>query len=308
MYALDKEGDIIHIDDAEKKVSYYCDNCGGELRVRVDSKKRKKFSHIGENCKSKGEKLTHRYWKEQISRAKKILEHNIVDSRIDLEIPKLKGKYVPDVVLKTDKGEYIIVDICVLTPGGEVSSRPIKNVDYYKQLKSLKKVYEIDIEYGIIIDGRKVYDREEYRQEYEKLKNILEISKNYIISKYQNDGGLRYRTDWYYPVFSPRTHEELKIDKNWIHNFERARITLSGSVDRYMIELETDPFYVNIYSWKPIEKAEYFGHLIIKELNFDIEPEVKLIDKYITGREKEYEVYFDGNVPPLFLSGPFFTL
>ena len=64
MLALTKDKEIIHIKDALVKTDYYCDECGGILRVRNGKVRIKHFYHLNEDCGSEGESLIHKYWKD----------------------------------------------------------------------------------------------------------------------------------------------------------------------------------------------------------------------------------------------------
>ena len=73
LLAYDKEGNIIHIDDALPRTDYICSDCGNILRVKKGEIKAKHFFHLNtENCGGTGESLIHKYFKKKILKFKTI--------------------------------------------------------------------------------------------------------------------------------------------------------------------------------------------------------------------------------------------
>ncbi|MGL6113462.1 MAG: competence protein CoiA family protein [Cetobacterium sp.] len=143
MLALNSKNEIVHIKNALTKLDYYCADCGGILRVRNGKIKVKHYYHLSKDCGNKGESLIHRYWKEYFSKLKEFKEYKIIDSRMEVQL--LQGNYIPDVVLKTEKETYLIIEICYKNP------KTVEYLEKYKKLSKLEKVYEIKVDFNEII-------------------------------------------------------------------------------------------------------------------------------------------------------------
>ncbi len=239
MLALTKDNKVVHIDNAVSKVDYYCAKCGGKLRVKNGKIRAKHFYHLNIDCGDKGESLIHKCWKKYFLKQKEFDEYNIIEAREEVHL--LKGEYIPDIVYKTDKGVYIILEICVTNP------KPKEYINKYKRLKKLEKVYEIIVEFGKILnikilyntkreeDLKKNIEKKEYINKYKRLKKLekvyeiivefgkilnikilyntkreedlkknIEKKRKYILETYYEQGGLLYealKQDKYDPPF-----------------------------------------------------------------------------------------------------------
>ena len=251
MLALDSNNNIVHIKDALSQTNYFCDECKGILRVKNGSKKAKHFFHLSENCGSKGESLIHRYWKEYFSKLKEFRGYIIIDSRIEFGL--LNNTFFPDVVLKTDKNEYIIIEICYKNP---------KNIEYLEKFKKLTrfiKVYEIKVDFNKILEIKEIYDKNDYRKLDKAKEKVL---KNGSL-KYEKINGKQY----YVPFFDLRYKNYKKPKKK--------KIYLSYNCKG--IEIKTEPFTINVYNIYIgdcfNDTNEKLGNLYIKDFeteNFEI--------------------------------------
>ena len=146
LLAYDKEGNIIHIDDALPRTDYICSDCGNILRVKKGKIRAKHFFHLNtENCGGTGESLIHKYFKKKILKFKTIkipiyyLEENtnkIKCSGLERfkiktaheEVRLLDGKLIPDILLELENGFKIAVEICYKNPKGE------EEIEKYKKI------------------------------------------------------------------------------------------------------------------------------------------------------------------------------
>ncbi|MGL5592725.1 competence protein CoiA family protein [Cetobacterium sp.] len=264
MFALNSNNKIIHIKNALGKIDYYCANCKGILRVRNGKIKIKHFYHLAKDCGDRGESLIHRYWKEYFLTVKEFENYNIVDSRTEVSL--LNGNYIPDIVLKTDKETYIIIEICYKNP------KTSEYFEKYKKLSKLEKVFEIKVDFNEIIETKILYDKFELKNLYEE----LQIAKNYLIN-YSKDGGIVHRQDMYHPIeIYLSLHKDMKMAYRWSYNPEvkkkykypyknsivrtKVKIYLSVNTELYG-NLITSPFYVNIYNERELEGSAYNGQL-----------------------------------------------
>ena len=260
MLAKTKDGKIIHIKDALVKTDYYCDNCGSILRVRNGKIRAKHFYHLNKDCGSKGESLIHKYWKDYFLSLKKFDEYNIVIS--EAKVPLLKGTYIPDIFLKTDKGTYIIIEICYKNPKTDAY------IEKFEKLakKGVEKIYEIEVDFDKIINTKILFNIEDiknFKEKQKKLFNQLEKNKQYIINKYSKSGGLIYNI--INEMLSPYTlyknlkykcsyncFAKLQYDISISLKYKNFKICLAENLNfkTENILIKSSPFYVNIYDYK----------------------------------------------------------
>lgn len=270
MLALTDKKEIIHIKDALSKTDYYCAKCGGRLRVRNGKIKVKHFYHLGTDCGSKGESLIHKYWKNYFLNLKEFEGYNIVESREEVSL--LKGTYIPDVVMKTDKNTYIIIEIFYKNP------KDCSYFEKFKKLKRLEKVYEIEVDFNEIISQKKLYDIEEIKEKERKRKELLEEverKRRYIINKYSKKGGLVF--DYNILKLSSATfvlYKDLKPKYNYAYNkfarvwyrypvsssllYKKYKVYFSERVED--IEVKSKSFYINIYDYKNLNYYNWLGY------------------------------------------------
>lgn len=270
MLALTKDKEIIHIKDALVKTDYYCDECGGILRVRNGKVRIKHFYHLNEDCGSEGESLIHKYWKNYFVNLKEFKGYKIIASR--KEVSLLKGTYIPDVVLKTDKGTYIIIEIYYKNP---------KTDDYkekLKKLKDLERAYEIKVNFEKILDIKILFDVEKNREDMEKNRKIemkkekltknlikeVERKRYYILEKCSKKGGLIYNI--INNMLCIRSISPNNLENSDRYNkFTGIQEIISNSFKYqkfkvYLVEIldfedgiisgKSSPFYINIYDYK----------------------------------------------------------
>lgn len=273
MLALTKDKEIIHIKDALVKTDYYCDECGGILRVRNGKVRIKHFYHLNEDCGSEGESLIHKYWKNYFVNLKEFKGYKIIASR--KEVSLLKGTYIPDVVLKTDKGTYIIIEIYYKNP---------KTDDYkekLKKLKDLERAYEIKVNFEKILDIKILFDIEvEKRKKLftENLAKEVERKRQYIIKKYYKDGGLVFDYEDHMPYTYFTLSKDLepkygyaksKFSKGYyryvIRNslkFKKFKIRLKENLKfgNEYISVISEPFEIDIYDYKNIYNHLNYGN------------------------------------------------
>lgn len=277
MFAYTKDNEIIHIKDALPKTDYYCGHCGGRLRVRNGKIKIKHFYHLDNDCGDRGESLIHKYWKEYFSKLKEFEEFKIIDSRTEVRL--LNNTYIPDIVLKIDNENYIIVEICYKNP------KTFSYLEKFKKLTKLKKVYEIKVDFDEIIETKEIYDREKYINEYNNLKNKLFLAKEFILNISQK-GGLKFEINHHYPYLSPVLDKYLKMEYRWNYNPitgngysypykpsiipTKSKIFLSISSRSYDFKIKTKPFLVNIYNKKEAMETYKFGELFIENSEFNL--------------------------------------
>ena len=273
MLALTKDKEIIHIKDALVKTDYYCDECGGILRVRNGKVRIKHFYHLNEDCGSEGESLIHKYWKNYFVNLKEFKGYKIIASR--KEVSLLKGTYIPDAVLKTDKGTYIIIEIYYKNP---------KTDDYkekLKKLKDLERAYEIKVNFEKILDIKILFDIEvEKRKKLftENLAKEVERKRQYIIKKYYKDGGLVFDYEDHMPYTYFTLSKDLepkygyaksKFSKGYyryvIRNslkFKKFKIRLKENLKfgNEYISVISEPFEIDIYDYKNIYNHLNYGN------------------------------------------------
>lgn len=278
MLALTKDNKVVYIDNAVSKVDYYCAKCGGKLRVKNGKIRVKHFYHLNIDCGDKGESLIHKCWKKYFLKQKEFDGYNIIEAREEVHL--LKGEYIPDIVYKTDKGVYIILEICVTNP------KPKEYINKYKRLKKLEKVYEIIVEFGKILNIKILYNTKRE----EDLKKNIEKKRKYILETYYEQGGLLYealKQDKYDPPFlRPQLNKDIlvkygeePIDSTW-KKFVKREISLALRGKKFKIYLEeqdenikvkSEPFYITIYDYK---NMEYFFDMMnvfsIKLISEDI--------------------------------------
>lgn len=277
MFALNTANEVVHIKDALIKTNYYCANCKGILRVKNGKIKVKHFYHLSKDCGDGGESLVHRYWKEYFSKLKEFEGFKIIDARTEVKL--LNNTYIPDIVLKTDNGNYLIIEICYKNP------KTIEYLEKYKELSKLIRVYEIKVDFDKIIETKILYDK----LELESLYNELEIAKNYLID-YSKNGGIIHIQDMGYIVgIDLKLRKDIKMEYRWSYNPEikkRYKYAYKSSIiltkvkiylkkyTRAYGELMTFPFYVNIYNERELINKVYNGKLgtiyIEKDINVDI--------------------------------------
>ena len=273
MLALTKDKEIIHIKDALVKTDYYCDECGGILRVRNGKVRIKHFYHLNEDCGSEGESLIHKYWKNYFVNLKEFKGYKIIASR--KEVSLLKGTYIPDVVLKTDKGTYIIIEIYYKNP---------KTDDYkekLKKLKDLERAYEIKVNFEKILDIKILFDIEVEKKKKlftENLAKEVERKRQYIIKKYYKDGGLVFDYEDHMPYTYFTLSKDLepkygyaksKFSKGYyryvIRNslkFKKFKIRLKENLKfgNEYISVISEPFEIDIYDYKNIYNHLNYGN------------------------------------------------
>lgn len=286
MFALDSNNNIVHIKDALSQTDYFCAKCGGRLRVRNGKIKIKHFyHHLDNDCGDRGESLIHRYWKEYFSKLKEFQGYTIIDSRIEFGL--LNNTYIPDVILKTDKNDYIIIEICYKNP------KTIEYLEKFKKLIRFIKVYEVEVDFDKIIEIKELYDKKEYEEEYDKIKNTLHSVKEYILNTTKN-GGLKFEFDHHYPYFVPVIDKYLKMEYRWNYNPitkisysyaykdsiipTKSKIYLSKSSHRYHYTIKSEPFYINIYNKKEAIETYKMGELFIKDFKLARSISVYLIE------------------------------
>lgn len=272
MLAKTKDGEIIHIKDALIKTDYFCGKCGGRLRVRNGKIKVKHFYHLNSDCGDRGESLIHLYWKNYFSNLKEFDGYKITNS--GKEVSLLKGNYISDIFLKTDKGTYLIIEICYKNP---------KTDDYKKFFKILgdkgiEKIYEIKVDFDGILNTKILFDIKRAKwieKKHEELKKEAELIREYIIKTYYADGGLIFEEYDHMPYC------EFVLSKNLVPKYRYAynkyartwyKYNLSNSLKykKFKVALlreleiggetiyeESSPFYIKIYDYKNLE-----GHLI----------------------------------------------
>lgn len=303
MLALTKDNEIIHIKDAVVKTDYYCDECGGILRVKNGTRKVKHFFHKDKDCGSEGESLIHRYWKNYFVNLKEFEGYKIVASKA--EVPLLSGSYIPDVFLKNDKGTYIIIEIFYKNP---------KTDDYQKVFKILgdkgiEKVYEVQVDYEKILDIKTLFDREKNREIEKKKEELtenlikkIERKRQYILEKYSKNGGLIFNIindilcnykDLNTKIKSKDTYNKFTDIENMINSSlkcKKFKICLVENLEfeNEKILIESTPFYINIYDYRNfIDYLKRNGELVKFYLK---DEDLKGYIKILFDREKNREI------------------
>lgn len=256
MLAYTKDNKVIHIKNALPKTDYFCANCGGRLRVRDGKIRAKHFAHINEDCKDRGESLIHKCWKKYFLKLKEFDGYNII--KAEEEVLLLDGDYRPDIVYKTDKGTYIILEICVSNP------KTKEYIKKYKRLKKLEKVYEIIVDFGKISDTKILFNREEEKE----LQIKVEKKRKYILDTYYEVGGLvceAIKNDGYAPPFLcpyfnkdiPAKYKGEAIDLSW-KKTRMYEASLSSRGKKFKVHLEeksgnikvkSESFFIMIYDY-----------------------------------------------------------
>lgn len=271
MLAKTKDGEIIHIKDALIKTDYFCGKCGGRLRVRNGKIKVKHFYHLNADCGDRGESLIHLYWKNYFSNLKEFDGYKITNS--GKEVSLLKGNYIPDVFLRTDKGTYLIIEICYKNP---------KTDDYKKFFKILgdkgiEKIYEIKVDFDGILNIKILFDIEKVKRiekKREDLKKEAELIREYILKTYYANGGIFFDEYDHIPCYGFTLYKDLEPKYAYAYN-KYARIwykyNISSSLqykkfkvcllrklkfEGEIISEESRPFYIKIYDYKNLK-----GHL-----------------------------------------------
>lgn len=260
MLAKTKDGKIIHVKDALVKTDYYCDNCGSILRVRNGKIRVKHFYHLNKDCGSKGESLIHKYWKNYFLSLKEFDGHNIIISEV--EVPLLKGTYIPDIFIKTDKGTYIIIEIYYKNPKTDAY------IEKFEKLakKGVEKIYEIEVDFDKIISIKILFDTKDIKKFKEKQKelfNELERKRQYLINKYSKSGGLVYNiiNDMLSPYilyknlknkYSYNHFTKLQYDISLSLKYKNFKIYLAENLNFKTEDtlIKSNPFYINIYDYK----------------------------------------------------------
>lgn len=275
MLAYTKDNKVIHINNALPKTDYFCANCGGRLRVRNGKIRAKHFVHINDDCKDQGESLIHECWKKYFSKLKNFEGYNIIASR--QERPLLNGAYIPDVILKTDKNNYIII---------EVDYKNSKDKSYLEKFKLLPKtfikVFEVKVDFGKILDTKILFDREREKRIEERKKELnkeVEEIRQYILDKYYNNGGLVFDQDHHMPYFQFILHKDLKpkygyssYKSKWQYRYiiksslkyKKFKVYLMKSLhfENQYISEKSSSFYINIYDYTNIyTHLKWFGTL-----------------------------------------------
>lgn len=274
MLAYTKDNKVIHIKDALPKTDYYCGNCGGRLRVRNGTKKIKHFYHLDSDCGDRGESLIHKYWKKYFLSLKEFDGYNIIASMEEVHLPNIK--YTPDVVLKTNKETYLVIEVCYKNPKDENYNKK------FKKIKNLEKVYEIKVNFDKILETKILFDIETERrieQRKKELQKEAEKIRQYILDKYYTNGGLVFDTDHHMPYSRLIFHKDLKpkygyssykskrqyryIIKSSLE-YKKIKVYLSISLHfkkNFLTEIST-PFELNIYDYKNIyQQLKYFFEL-----------------------------------------------
>ena len=286
MLALTDKKEIIHIKDALSKTDYYCAKCGGRLRVRNGKIKVKHFYHLGTDCGSKGESLIHKYWKNYFLNLKEFEGYNIVESREEVSL--LKGTYIPDVVMKTDKNTYIIIEIFYKNP------KDCSYFEKFKKLKRLEKVYEIEVDFNEIISQKKLYDIEEIKEKERKRKELLEEverKRRYIINKYYRKGGLVIEEDGHLPSATLVLYKDLKPKYNYAYNkfarvwyrypvsssllYKKYKVYFSERVED--IKVKSKSFYINIYDYKNLNYYNWLGYFYFYSKDENLKGNISIV-------------------------------
>lgn len=286
MLALTDKKEIIHIKDALSKTDYYCAKCGGRLRVRNGKIRAKHFYHLGIDCGSKGESLVHKYWKNYFLNLKEFEGYNIVESREEVSL--LKGTYIPDVVMKTDKNTYIIIEIFYKNP------KDCSYFEKFKKLKRLEKVYEIEVDFNEIISQKKLYDIEEIKEKERKRKELLEEverKRRYIINKYYRKGGLVIEEDGHLPSATLVLYKDLKPKYSYAYNkfarvwyrypvsssllYKKYKVYFSERVED--IEVKSKSFYINIYDYKNLNYYNWLGYFYFYSKDENLKGNISIV-------------------------------
>lgn len=257
MLAYTKDNKVIHIKNALVHEEYICIKCKGKLGVKDGNIRTKHFFHKTKDCGDRGESFVHECWKKYFSKLKKFDGYNIIASRQEYHL--LNGAYIPDVILKTDKNNYIII---------EVDYKNSKDKSYLEKFKLLPKtfikVFEVKVDFGKILDTKILFNREKEKE----LQIGIEKKRKYILDTYYEVGGLvceAIKNDGYAPPFLcpyfnkdiPAKYKGEAIDLSW----KRARMyeaSLSSRGKKFKVHLEeksgnikvkSESFFIMIYDY-----------------------------------------------------------
>ena len=272
MLALTDKKEIIHIKDALTKTDYYCAKCGGRLRVRNGKIKVKHFYHLGTDCGSKGESLVHKYWKNYFLNLKEFEGYKIIDSRKEFSL--FGGTYIPDVILKTDKNTYIIIEIFY------TNSKDSSYLEKFKRFERLEKAYEVKVDVEKIISIEELYDKEEdqkIKKKEEELSKEIEEKKKHLLNKYYKKGGLLYEMLDYSFILKtcfkkdiPPKYEFYYDSLTWKGSRYSVSPYLRGKKFKVYLEEKKDemvvkstPFEIYIYDYE-----EMCNNPLVKESKF----------------------------------------
>ena len=272
MLALTDKKEIIHIKDALSKTDYYCAKCGGRLRVRNGKIKVKHFYHLGTDCGSKGESLVHKYWKNYFLNLKEFEGYKIIDSRKEFSL--FGGTYIPDVILKTDKNTYIIIEIFY------TNSKDSSYLEKFKRFERLEKAYEVKVDVEKIISIEELYDKEEdqkIKKKEEELSKEIEEKKKHLLNKYYKKGGLLYEMLDYSFILKtcfkkdiPPKYEFYYDSLTWKGSRYSVSPYLRGKKFKVYLEEKKDemvvkstPFEIYIYDYE-----EMCNNPLVKESKF----------------------------------------
>lgn len=262
MFAYTKDNKIIHIKNALPETDYYCGYCGGRLRVRNGNIRIKHFYHINDDCGDRGESFVHKCWKKYFLKLKKFDNFNII--KAEEEFPLLNGTYIPDVILKTDKNNYIII---------EVDYKNSKDKNYLEKFKLLPKtfikVFEVKVAFGKILETKILFNREKEKE----LQIKIEKKRKYILEKYYKKGGLVYEitknnnSNLINPIpilflsfdeYIPVKYENIYNDFTWelIKKYKkppssrRKKIKIHLEEKTEEIKVKSNSFFITIYDYK----------------------------------------------------------
>lgn len=264
MFACTKDNKIIHIKDALVHEEYICINCKGKLGVKDGDIRIKHFFHKAKDCGDKGENFVHECWKKYFSKLKKFDGYNIIASRQEYHL--LNGSYIPDVILKTDKNNYIII---------EVDYKNSKDKSYLEKFKLLPKtfikVFEVKVDFGKILETKILFDREKL----EELQIEIEEKRKYILDKYYEKGGLVYEiknNDSHLVNTTPNLYlsftEYIPIKYKAVYNdftwelIKKYKIPPSSRGKKFKVHLEeksedikinSKSFFITIYDYKEMD-------------------------------------------------------
>lgn len=156
-YALNNDGDLVHIDNANKDEKYTCPVCGSELclrqsRLPIGSKfyKRSHFAHLSDNTNYNkcSESFLHKLFKERcadfisdkIKKQESIIikwncdicrekhQRNLIENICDVKTEYRLNECIPDIALLDDKGNLVSVIEIIFT------HKPEENVTrFYKE-------------------------------------------------------------------------------------------------------------------------------------------------------------------------------
>lgn len=304
MLAKTKNGEIIHIEDALVKTDYFCGKCGGRLRVRNGKIKVKHFYHLNADCGDRGESLIHLYWKNYFLNLKEFDGYNIEDSMQEVHL-KNTG-YTPDVVLKTDKKTYLVIEVCYKNP---------KDVSYkskFRRIKNLERVYEIEVDFDKILNTKILFDVEKAKRiekKREDLKKEAELIREYILKTYYANGGIFFDEYDHIPCYGFILYKDLKPKYAYAYNkyartwykynissslqYKKFKVCLLRKLnfEEEIISEESSPFYIKIYDYKNLK-----GHLEWANGFGEFMSDYTIMYNVIKNPEGTFEVIFRDNI------------